>query len=82
MNRIVRSGLIAIALLVSACMKDAPVGPRAGSVSLKVQFQNGAPGEEIRVAIAVEINHQHVTGDGVLHVREFQLSGRRGGRAG
>ena len=52
MNRIVRSGLIAIALLVSACMKDAPVGPRAGSVSMKVQFQNGTPGEEIRVSIA------------------------------
>ena len=33
-------------------MKDAPVGPRAGSVSMKVQFQNGTPGEEIRVSIA------------------------------
>ncbi len=52
MNRIVRSGLITIALLASACMKDAPVGPRSGSVSMKVQFQNGTPGEEIRVSIA------------------------------
>lgn len=33
-------------------MKDAPVGPRAGTVSMKVQFQNGTPGEEIRVSIA------------------------------
>ena len=52
MNRIVRSALIALALLASACMKDAPVGPRAGTVSMKVQFQNGRPGEEIRVSIA------------------------------
>jgi hypothetical protein len=33
-------------------MKDAPVGPHTGSVSVKVQFQNGTPGEEIRVSIA------------------------------
>lgn len=52
MNRIVRSGLVALALLASACMKDAPVGPRSGSVSIKVQFQNGTPGQEIRVSIA------------------------------
>jgi len=40
-----------LALGASACMKDAPVGPQLGSVSMKVQFQNGTPGEEIRVSI-------------------------------
>lgn len=52
MNRIARSGVAAVALLASACMKDAPVEPHAGSVSLSVQFQNGTPGEAIRVSIA------------------------------
>jgi len=53
MNRIARTALlITAALLGSACMKDAPVGPHSGSVSLKVHFQNGTPGEQIQVAIA------------------------------
>lgn len=33
-------------------MKDSPVGPHDGSVSLRVHFQNGTPGEEIQVSIA------------------------------
>ena len=53
MNRIARSALlIAAALLGSACMKDSPVGPRAGSVALRIHFQNGTSGEQIQVAIA------------------------------
>ncbi|MGH7650153.1 MAG: hypothetical protein ACREND_18770 [Gemmatimonadaceae bacterium] len=53
MNRLTRSALlVAAALAASACMKDSPVGPHDGSVSLRVHFQNGTPGEEIQVSIA------------------------------
>ncbi len=53
MNRIARSALlIAATLFGSACMKDSPVGPHAGNVSLRLHFQNGTPGQQIQVAIA------------------------------
>lgn len=48
-------------------MKDAPVGPRAASVSLKVQFQNGTPGEEIRVSIASFVPDSEVASDSLFN---------------
>lgn len=43
--------LALVALASAACFRDAPVGPRGGAVSLKVQFQTGSAGDAIHIAV-------------------------------
>lgn len=48
-------------------MKESPVGPRDGSVSLRVHFQNGTPGQQIQVVIVSFVPDTEAAADSLFN---------------